>query len=160
MPVTTIEWRHDHVRMIDQTLLPGELVHLEITDLEVLAEAIKSLRVRGAPAIGIAAAFGVLLGLKKFEGDSQPDFFTHLRETVSFLNGTRPTAVNLSWATSRMLSVAEQNRSKPVEDIKEILAQEALKIWEEDRKTCRRLGDHGAELVQNFFDMRDRWPDL
>ncbi len=149
MPVTTIEWCGNKVRMIDQTRLPAELVHLEITEVPVLGEAIKSLRVRGAPAIGIAGAFGVLLGIQHFEGEDRGMFFERLRETADYLSGTRPTAVNLTWATKRMMARAEQNRDKTVPELKTMLRQEALTIWEEDRQTCRRLGKHGAELIKS-----------
>jgi len=147
MPVTTIEWKHDKIRMIDQTKLPGELLYLEIDDLEVLGEAIKALRVRGAPAIGIAAAFGMVVGVQNVMTEDQREFFAALNKTAEFLNATRPTAVNLSWATRRMLKVAEQHASENVAAIKEALLKEALAIWEEDRATCRRLGKHGAEVI-------------
>lgn len=148
MPVTTIEWREDRVRMIDQTQLPGELVHLDIEDVAVLGEAIQSLRVRGAPAIGIAGAFGILLGTQHFEGSDKSGFFQRLKETAEYLDGTRPTAVNLTWATKRMLARAKACRDQSVDELKTILKEEALAIWQEDRLTCRQLGKHGAELIK------------
>jgi len=153
MPVTTIEWKDNKIRMIDQTKLPEELTHLEISDIEVLAEAIKSLRVRGAPAIGIAGAFGVVLGVHNFAGEDKQAFFKQLRESSEYLNATRPTAVNLSWAIQRMNRVADANKSKPVAEIKDRLLNEAQTIWEEDRKICRRLGKHGAKLVKDGFNV-------
>ena len=153
MPVTTIEWTNNQIRMIDQTKLPEELTYLEISDTEVLAEAIKSLRIRGAPAIGIAGAFGMVLGVQKFAGEEKEVFFKQLKETAEYLNATRPTAVNLSWAIQRMNGVAEQNKDKPVAEIKEQLLKEAQTIWEEDRKICRRLGKHGAKLLKDGFNV-------
>ena len=153
MPVTTIEWSNNKIRMIDQTKLPGELIHLEINDIEVLAEAIKSLRVRGAPAIGIAGAFGVLISVQDFVGDDKEAFFKQLLETSEYLNATRPTAVNLSWAIERMKRIAEENGSKSVTEIKKILNSEAMRIYEEDRETCRRLGKYGAELLEDGFNI-------
>ena len=153
MPVTTIEWQDNKIRMIDQTRLPEELTHLEISDIEVLAEAIKSLRVRGAPAIGIAGAFGVVLGVQNFAGEDKEAFFKQLKETSEYLNATRPTAVNLSWAIQRMNRLADENKSKPVAEIKEQLLKEAQTIWEEDREICRRLGKHGARLVKDGFNV-------
>ena len=153
MPVTTIEWKDNKIRMIDQTKLPEELVHLEISDIEVLAEAIKSLRIRGAPAIGIAGAFGVVLGVQNFAGEDKEAFFKQLKETSEYLNATRPTAVNLSWAIQRMNRVANENNSKPVAEIREQLLREAQTIWEEDREICRRLGKHGARLVKDGFNV-------
>lgn len=149
MPVTTIEWCDDKVRMIDQTRLPGELVHLDIEDLTVLGEAIKSLRVRGAPAIGIAGAFGILLGIQYFETEDRSRFFQELEQTAQYLDGTRPTAVNLTWATKRMLKKANDCRDHSVPELKRILKEEALAIWQEDRRTCRQLGKHGAELLED-----------
>ncbi|MCH8021089.1 S-methyl-5-thioribose-1-phosphate isomerase [candidate division KSB1 bacterium] len=153
MPVTTIEWKNNKIRMIDQTKLPEELIHLEISDIEVLAEAIKSLRVRGAPAIGIAGAFGVVLGVQNFAGEDKEAFFKQLKESSEYLNATRPTAVNLSWAIQRMNRLADANKSKPVAEIKEQLLKEAQTIWEEDREICRRLGKHGARLVKDGFNV-------
>lgn len=153
MPVTTIEWKDNQIRMIDQTKLPEELLHLEISDIEVLAEAIKSLRIRGAPAIGIAGAFGVVLGVQNFAGEDKEAFFKQLKESSEYLSATRPTAVNLSWAIQRMNRVADANKSKPVAEIKEQLLKEAQTIWEEDREICRRLGKHGAQLLKDGFNV-------
>lgn len=149
MPVTTIEWVDDHIRMIDQTKLPLDLIHLDITEVDVLAEAIKSLRVRGAPAIGVAGAFGVLLEAQKFSGRDSNAMLAHLQKTADFLNSTRPTAVNLSWALNRMMRVAGKNSGRSVAEIKDILKEEALQIWEEDRKTCRQLAEHGQALLKD-----------
>ncbi|HEX9653505.1 MAG TPA: S-methyl-5-thioribose-1-phosphate isomerase [bacterium] len=151
MPVTTIQWVNGKVQMIDQTRLPLELVYLDISDVEVLAEAIKKLRVRGAPAIGIAGAFGVILGVQNFQGEDQAAFFKLLQQTADYLSTTRPTAVNLSWAVQRMKRVAEENHNLSVPDIKKRLLQEALTIWEEDRQTCRKLAEHGAQLIRDGF---------
>lgn len=153
MPVTTIKWVNGKVRMIDQTKLPQELVYLEIDDVENLGEAIKSLRVRGAPAIGIAGAFGVVLGIQNFKGEDKAPFFKKLKDTADYLLTTRPTAVNLSWAINRMKRVAEKYSDKSITQIKERLLQEALKIWEEDREICRRIGKHGAKLIKDGFNI-------
>ncbi len=146
MPVTTLEWVNNKVRMIDQTLLPNELKHLEIDDLETLAEAIKSLRVRGAPAIGLTAAFGVLIGVQS-ASDDKTAFFEQLREATEFLRKTRPTAVNLGWALDRMLACAETHREKSVGEIRRVLENEALRMYEEDIQTNRKIGAIGAEVV-------------
>lgn len=153
MPVTTIEWRDDKVRMIDQTRLPEELIYLEIDDIRVLAEAIKSLRVRGAPAIGIAGAFGMILGIRNFHGSDKEAFFAQLVKTADYLNSTRPTAVNLSWATGRMLRTADAHANKSVAELQSILLDEAKKVWQEDREICRRIGKHGAQLIKDGFSV-------
>ena len=151
MPVTTIEWRNHKIRMIDQTKLPEELIYLDIDDLEVLGEAIQSLRVRGAPAIGIAAAFGMIIGARHFWSEDKAEFLNQVNRTAEYLNSTRPTAVNLSWATARMTEVATKSTDLSVAEVKDRLLQEAMKIWEEDRIICRRLSKHGAELLQDGF---------
>lgn len=147
MPVTTIQWRDNKVVLIDQTRLPLELVYIETDELEVLAEAIRNLRVRGAPAIGVAAAFGVVLGIQKHNDDDKPGFFARLNDTIALLGGTRPTAVNLSWALVRMRKVAESNREHSVPALKQKLLREAMGIFEEDRRICRMMGKHGDTLV-------------
>jgi len=147
MPVTTIEWRENKVKLIDQTRLPLELVHLHIDEVEVLGEAIKKLRVRGAPAIGVAAAFGVLLGIQKFHGEDKEKFFSELDRVITYLRGTRPTAVNLSWALERMRRIAEAHRQQAIAQIKNELFAEANRIFLEDQQTCRAIGRHGAELI-------------
>jgi len=149
MPVTTIEWINDHVKMIDQTKLPEELAHLEIKDVRTLAEAIKSLRVRGAPAIGIAGAFGFLLGAQNDLESDKDLFFKNLYDTEIFLRATRPTAVNLSWALKRMREAADASQHLSITQIKSRLAQEAQTIWEEDRTICRRLAEHGQALLKD-----------
>ncbi|MFQ5769303.1 MAG: s-methyl-5-thioribose-1-phosphate isomerase, partial [bacterium] len=153
MPVTTIEWSNGKVRMIDQTRLPQELVCLEIDNVKVLGEAIKSLRIRGAPAIGIAGAFGMVLGVQHFQGKDKPAFFTQLEQTAAFLNATRPTAVNLSWAINRMKKVAEQHANLSIAEIKNCLQKEAVAIWEEDREICRRIGQQGLTLIKDGFNI-------
>lgn len=146
MPVKTIEWKDGKVRLIDQTRLPHELVHIETDEVETLGEAIRSLRVRGAPAIGIAAAFGVVIGVQKAPDEPQA-FYQQLRTTIDFLRTTRPTAVNLFWALDRMWAVAQSRRGQPVAQIKAALLAEAQQILEEDRRTCRQIGHHGAALL-------------
>lgn len=147
MPVKTLEWIGDRLRLIDQTRLPNRLVHLEITELDALAEAIKNLRVRGAPAIGVAAAFGVVLATRAWP-DSDPDgFFRQLESATATLRNTRPTAVNLGWAMDRMAATARQNRQKSVAEIKRLLLAEAQTILEEDCAINRRIGAYGAELI-------------
>ncbi|MDQ7065450.1 MAG: S-methyl-5-thioribose-1-phosphate isomerase [candidate division KSB1 bacterium] len=147
MPVTTIEWIDDHIRLIDQTRLPTELVYLDIDDLPRLAEAIQSLRVRGAPALGIAAAFGLLLIAHRFRGEDAAELLRHLRNAADLLRRTRPTAVNLGWALDQMLQVAEQHIQQPVAAIRRALHDKAMTLFESDRQVCRQIGEHGAGLI-------------
>jgi methylthioribose-1-phosphate isomerase len=134
--------------LIDQTLLPGELREIECRDVATVWEAIKMLRVRGAPAIGIAAAYGVVLGIRNDLQASPSAFYARLAETVEYLAGSRPTAVNLFWALDRMQAKAESLRgTESPREVATALLQEAQAIHEEDRALCRAIGRHGAELL-------------
>jgi methylthioribose-1-phosphate isomerase len=147
----TLHWCGDidgHLVLIDQTLLPVELREIECRSAELVWEAIRSLRVRGAPAIGIAAAYGVCVGLQTVAARSSDDFFVRLEEVTRYLATSRPTAVNLFWALERMKSVAEGLRDKsPPGEIAARLLAEARAIEEEDRQMCRAIGRHGAQLL-------------
>lgn len=158
--IETLSWTGDHLngflRLIDQTYLPTEMVELECKNVQIVWEAIKSLRVRGAPAIGIAAAYGVCIGIQPFLRDPQkyPEekFFTYVDSVISYLASSRPTAVNLFWALERMKKVvyAHQGKgAKHVVDIAADLLKEAKEIHEEDRVICRAIGAHGNSLVKD-----------
>lgn len=134
--------------MIDQTLLPNEMKRIECRDVETVWEAIKMLRVRGAPAIGIAAAYGVIVGLQT-SADSEPQFYERLDEVTSYLATSRPTAVNLFWALDRMRAKAESARADhSPEQVRALLLAEAKAIHEEDRKMCHAIGEYGASLLE------------
>jgi len=135
------------LRLIDQTRLPGEFVEIECADIEEVWEAIKTLRVRGAPAIGLSAAYGVCLGMQSHIGTNEAAFFARLEEVAQRLISCRPTAVNLRWAVERMKNVAAKMRGKPTAEIAAALLAEAQAIHEEDRAMCRAIGRHGAALL-------------
>ena len=150
MPAKTIEWIDGKARIIDQTRLPTEVIYLDIDDHVRMGEAIKKLCIRGAPAIGIAAAFGTYLGIQRIPDDHPKDkFYEELQQVVHLLEGTRPTAVNLFWALNRMTTVADAHKNETIAALKKHLLNEALTILEEDRRICRQLGGHGAELIQD-----------
>lgn len=149
MPVETINWKNGKARYIDQTLLPHEVKFVDCEDIKTLWHAIKTLKVRGAPAIGIAGSLGVVLGTKDSKAESFKEFFAELEAVVKYLASSRPTAVNLFWALDRMKHTAKTNRSKPVAKIKKILLEEALKIIDEDKESCRRMARYGATLVKS-----------
>jgi methylthioribose-1-phosphate isomerase len=138
-----------YLRLIDQTLLPVEFAQIECRDVETVWEAIKTLRVRGAPAIGIAAAYGVCLGLQTVARQDETALYQRLDEVADYLASSRPTAVNLFWALDRMKSKAAELRGSPPAEIAESLLAEAHAICEEDRRTCRAIGYHGAELLED-----------
>jgi len=133
------------VALIDQTLLPGRLKILECREVREIWEAIRVLRVRGAPAIGIAAAMGVVLGVR--DAPSHSAFFENLEKVCTYLAGSRPTAVNLFWALDRMRQCAESARNLPLPELKERLLAEAKAIRDEDARTCQAIGEAGAPLV-------------
>jgi methylthioribose-1-phosphate isomerase len=147
----TLEWiggADGHLRLIDQTLLPVELKHVDCRDVESVWEAIKSLRVRGAPAIGIAAAYGVCVGMQAAVSRDEQAFFARLDEVAGYLATSRPTAVNLFWALERIKSLAAGLRGqRAVSEIYEALLAEARAIEQEDRRMCRQIGRHGAALL-------------
>ncbi len=136
-----------YLRLIDQTRLPVEFVHAECRTVEAVWEAIRSLRVRGAPAIGIAAAYGLCVGVQTAAADDADAFFSRLDETAAYLAASRPTAVNLFWALHRMKAVAAGLRGGGVREIAAALLAEAKAIHAEDRRMCRAIGRHGAELL-------------
>lgn len=149
MPTQTIDWVDGSVRLIDQTLLPNELKQIYCDNAACVWEAIKSLRVRGAPAIGIAGALGTVLGIWNSKTKTYADFAVELQEVTDYLASSRPTAVNLFWALDRMLVTAERHKHLEINALKQRLLDEALDIIEEDRAMCRAIGEHGLDLIQN-----------
>jgi methylthioribose-1-phosphate isomerase len=150
--IQTLAWQGDargHLRMIDQTHLPGELVYLDCRDVETVFEAIRSLRVRGAPAIGIAAGYGLVIALQKVLDSSESAFLNAVDTQHDYLASSRPTAVNLFWALTRMKLAAQSMQGRPNREILEGLLREAKAIHEEDRAMCRAIGRHGASLLAN-----------
>ena len=135
------------LRVIDQTRLPVEFVEIDCRDVETTWEAIKTLRVRGAPAIGVAAAYGVCLGVQNAVEGDETAFFERLRHVADYLATSRPTAVNLFWAIERMKLAAERLRGRPTAEIAAGLLAEARAVHEEDRQMCRAIGRHGAALL-------------
>jgi len=149
MEIRTIAWSGNAIKIIDQTLLPAQFRYIYIRDLKSLWRAIKSLQVRGAPALGGAAGLGVYLGIKGSTAKNFQAFAKELSRVTDYLGSSRPTARNLFWGLERMTSAAFNNRDKDVAQIKKILFQEARDIIEEDRQTCRRIGEYGSALVNN-----------
>src|SRR3954469_3727373 len=148
----TLRWVGDergHLVLIDQTRLPVELVDYECPDVKSVWEAIKRLRVRGAPAIGIAGAYGIVLGTQPAASGNQQAFFARLQEVAAYLATSRPTAVNLFWALDRMKDAAAAHRGKDPSEIQAALFAEARAIHEEDRALCRAIGRYGAQLLQD-----------
>ena len=149
MPIPTIEWADGRIHLIDQTLLPNEFHQIYCDDVESVWEAIKSLRVRGAPAIGIAGALGAVLGIWKSKATNYPDLAAELKKVTDYLATSRPTAVNLFWALERIKQTAEKHKDLEIAQLKDVLLDEAQSIIEEDRARCRAIGQHGLDLLRN-----------
>ena len=145
----TVALEGNELVILDQTKLPGSVEILRLTDIHDIWNAIYILQVRGAPAIGIAAAFGLYLASLKIDAGDYPEFMAKLREAKDYLNSARPTAVNLSWALNRLEKIALVNNSKTVPEIRELLRLEAEAIKREDTETCRRIGEHGLTLIHD-----------
>jgi methylthioribose-1-phosphate isomerase len=149
MPVDTIRWTGRSVRIIDQTRLPVKLVYLDCRDVDTLWHAIRVLKVRGAPALGIAAAFGVLLGIQTFKGKDTAAFVRFVGKLCDHLATSRPTAVNLFHALDQMRALVKKNAHLSVDTLKAVLLSEAMAMYEEDLAVCRAMGAHGAKLIKN-----------
>ncbi len=146
MAVKTIEWKNDRVIMLDQRLLPHREVYRVCRDYNQVAAAIRQMVIRGAPAIGVAAAMGVALGAIKAPAKTFDRSFERILVT---LGKTRPTAVNLFWALQRMRQVYSEHRSQGVDSVKRALKEEAQKIYKEDIAGNRQLGKHGVALLRH-----------
>ncbi len=144
--VFPVIWQDDRVLLIDQTRLPNEYALVDIHRCDDMAEAIKTMIVRGAPAIGVAAAYGMYLGAREIETSDRDRFLTHLEDVAKTLRATRPTAVNLFWAIERMLKTARQTLGT-VDYLKEVLLETAKTINADDIETCKAIGDHGLSAL-------------
>lgn len=149
----TIEWENGVVRMIDQRKLPHEYVIVEFTDYRDIARAIKEMYIRGAPAIGAAAAYGLTLAAVHSKGQTRSQLLADLEEAADVLRRTRPTASNLFWALDRMLRRAEDEALKGIQQIREALIAEAQFLADEDVEVNKRMGKHGAELIEDGYNI-------
>ncbi len=138
------------LRIIDQTLLPNEIKFLELSELQDIREAIYMLRVRGAPAIGVAAAFGLYIAALRLKNSGCPEeeFFEALKKDRDYLAAARPTAVNLKWALDKVYTKAESCRGSGTGSITESIRKEAGKIRDEDIESCRRIGEYGLTVLK------------
>lgn len=144
----SVVWTGEFVEIIDQTRLPSDEVILPLKSAEAVWEAIRQLKVRGAPAIGIAGAYGLYLGVKESSESNADDFFKRCTDIANYLNSSRPTAVNLSWALNKILRRLEDAKDRPVAELKSIILESAIEIHQEDRKLCKTIGETGAGLFQ------------
>ena len=147
--IQTLEWTENGVRFIDQTKLPTEETYVTCKTYEQVADVIRTMVVRGAPAIGVSAAMGIALGLKNSKAENVEELKRELDQICEVLGQTRPTAVNLFWAIRRMQEKFERIRIRPIAQIKRELIEESLRMHAEDIAANQAMGRHGATLMPN-----------
>jgi methylthioribose-1-phosphate isomerase len=149
MLTQAIIFENDRLKIIDQTLLPRQCVYIPIESLDDCIDAIKQLKVRGAPAIGICAAYGLYVIAKSIEYKPSADFFRIMDQSCDLLFRSRPTAVNLGWAVDRIRSLYNINKKRPLQEVVSIIKNEAIHIHSEDNEACQKIGFYGLEIVSN-----------
>ena len=144
---TSIRWTGSEIEIIDQTKLPEEELYITLHTAEETWDAISKLKVRGAPAIGIAGAYGFYLGIKDSPETDVSDFLNHAEKVAKYLNTSRPTAVNLNWALQLLLAEIRKQTDKSPAALKDIALNRAIEIHNEDRDLCKAIGENGVSLV-------------
>lgn len=147
--VPTVEWKEGAVRLLDQSRLPSQVEFLDCRDYRSVAQAIRELKVRGAPAIGVTAAMGVALGAQSVDADEYSSFVKQVDAICDHLAASRPTAVNLFWAIARMKQKLASLKGMPIAEIKRELIRESQSILDEDIALCKAMGRYGATVIQN-----------
>ncbi|MCD6312635.1 MAG: S-methyl-5-thioribose-1-phosphate isomerase, partial [Thaumarchaeota archaeon] len=143
----TIRWVDGAVEILDQRLLPHRVRYLRLRSARQVAKAIKDMAIRGAPAIGVAAAMGLALTAYRYKSENRDRILRRLRQSYEILRESRPTAVNLFWALDRVMKAAESSES--ADEVRRRVVEEALKIMEEDAKVNKLIGEHGAKLIED-----------
>ena len=149
--IPTVRWTGDELYILDQTLIPVTVKEVKLSTIEDAYNAIKELKVRGAPAIGVAAAYSMLIDLKSKTDLSASDFISFIESRAKYLNSSRPTAVNLSYALNRMFNAVNNKKDKTSLELYNMLEDEAKKIHSEDIDICQKIGENGAELLKDNF---------
>ncbi|MDD3704578.1 MAG: S-methyl-5-thioribose-1-phosphate isomerase [Clostridiaceae bacterium] len=144
-----VRWESSELIILDQTRLPDATEFIKLDKVEDVWDAIFHLKVRGAPAIGIAAAYGLCVAMRNTDAKSSEEFLTEMRKNSEYLSGSRPTAVNLFWALKRMEKAAFASKDKTVEELKEILIREANTIRDEDESMCKAIGENALTLFHD-----------
>ena len=147
--VKSIEWKNKRLIILDQTKLPNEVVTEEQTSLGQVWDSIKALKVRGAPAIGVAGAYGLVVAMREFTRLNPEAFMAELKKAADYLNSSRPTAVNLSWALKRVVASAESASAQTGEALFDVITKTAEEIHKEDIQLCKSIGEHGVPLITN-----------
>lgn len=147
--IPTIEWKNGIVRMLDQTKLPFETVYKDCADYETVAQGIKELWVRGAPAIGVAAAMGLALGARQITASTFDEFWPKFEEICSRMAATRPTAVNLFWAINWIKKFVQENNDQDIDTLRNMLVIESQRMLDEDIETNKKIGGYGSVFVSD-----------
>lgn len=148
LEISPIKYEDGKLVLLDQTKLPGEEIYIEIQTKEDMWDAIYHLKVRGAPAIGVAAGYGLYIDSLAYDGTDADGFLQHVKKGAEYLNSARPTAVNLSWALKRMVKGLEEAKPETVQDGQLWLEREAIKIHQEDVASCKAMGEYGLSLLK------------
>ena len=143
----SVHWTGNSVQIIDQTYLPQKEVTIHLQSVGQVWDAIKKLKVRGAPAIGIAGAYGLYLGIRELPEGVFSTFYKECERVAEYLNSSRPTAVNLSWALNQILDTIYSQKDEPIATLKELALQTAIIIHKEDCRLCKAIGEYGVELI-------------
>ena len=147
--VPTIEWRDGIVKILDQTRLPFEVEMVDCRNYQMVARCIKELKIRGAPAIGVAGAMGIALGAQAIQAKDFDDFYQQLMPICEDLASTRPTAVNLFWGINRMKRFVQENQTKTIPELKSLIVEEAQHILKEDIERNKAIGAYGSSLIHD-----------
>ncbi len=147
--IKTIEWKNGKVSMLDQSKLPHEVIYIECADYHKVAEGIKKLWIRGAPAIGIAAAMGIALGAQEISASNFDELVEGMQPIFNTLLGTRPTAVNIHWAVVRIKRFLQEHNRESIDKLKKMLIDESQKILDEDIAINRAIGEWGAQFIKD-----------
>src|SRR4030042_1086970 len=148
--VCTLRWERHVLKLIDQRSLPFKEIYVTCRSAESVAGAIKDMIVRGAPAIGVAAGYGIALAALNFKGKNKEKFISHIDKSIKLLSGARPTAVNLFWVLDRMKKVLDRNKNLEIEKIKEKLIGKSIEIEKQDLKINRKIGHNGKKIFKEI----------
>jgi len=147
--IVSVQWGEDFLRLLDQTKLPNEISYLKIDSIEDAWAAIKHLQVRGAPAIGMTAAYGLFLGVRHSTAQTREEFDQEVQEKADYLASSRPTAINLMWALERLKAKIALHPELSISEVKSLLLDEAHRIQAEDEEVCRLIGEHALTLFHD-----------
>jgi len=143
----SIRWEDDHLTILDQTFLPDREVYVELDSVGQVWDAIKKKKVRGAPATGIAGAYGLYFGIQDLPESNFKTFYSECQRIADYIKSAQPTVMNLSWSLNRMLTTMYAMKDEEIPDIKKKILQTAVTIHDEDRRTCKSIGEHGVEII-------------